>query len=59
MMRRRRQRGSYSTLETVVRLLVVLLGVGTALVALLRALDPHWMDLWAELARRLLTRNVS
>lgn len=54
----RRRRPYFSPLiGTVARRLLVLLSIGTALVALLRAIDPNWMWLWMQLARRLLTRN--
>jgi hypothetical protein len=49
----RKRRNSYSLLATVARRLVLLLGVGTALAALLRAIDPQWLDLLVRLARRI------
>jgi hypothetical protein len=49
----RKRRNSSSPLTTVARRLVLLLGVGTALVALLRAIDPQWLDLLVRLVRRI------
>lgn len=57
MMRRRKQRPSWDRLTTMGRLLLLLLTIGTALVALLRAIDPQWLDLWVRLVQRVLTRQ--
>jgi hypothetical protein len=53
----RKRRDSPTLLHTVARRLLVLLSIGSALVALLRAIDPNWVALLAQLARRLLTRS--
>jgi hypothetical protein len=49
----RKRRDSYSLLATITRRLVLLLGIGTALAALLRAIDPQWLDLLVRLVRRI------
>lgn len=55
-MRHRRRRDSWNSLTTVAQILVLLLAVGSALVALLHAINPQWLDLWVQLVQRILTR---
>lgn len=54
-MRRRRRRPSWDLLSTTGRVLLLLLAVGSALVALLHGIDPLWLEHSIQWVRSLLT----
>jgi hypothetical protein len=55
----KKRHDSSSHTTTTLKRLLLLLAIGSATVGLLRAIDPHWLDLWVQLVERILTRRDS